>query len=251
AQELGTPVTLPTDAEVAACVAAVDLRATACSAPLALLEAGYVQVGMPFPSLPAPPPGGGEPPPPGPGVGAAQAAQGQVLAVYLDSVQERLRQAAVQAGDDPATVLPAAAAVQAAVASGDPWSAASAPALDALRQGYARYGLRFPEPGPAGAGSAVGAASAQAPAAAVTPTAAGSGAADAQLLESYLDLVLRKLERAAVDQGRDPADLKPAPEDVAAAVRSGRVDSAETTRVLMRLRAAYAELGLAFIEPGG
>lgn len=245
ATELGQQVQLPSDAEVAACVATGDPGSAACAQVQALLQRGYEQVGMPFPAMMVAATGA-SPPTPGapagaPTAGAAGGAEAQVLTVYLDAMQGRLRQAALAAGDDPERVLPSASAVAAAVDSGDPRSPASEQVLSQLRAGYARYGLRFNEPWVGAAGGALSG----------DPGANDSATDQArvQLLASYFDHVLEKLDRAARDKGMDPATLRPSAQDVGAAAATGRADSAESIAVLSQLRGAYVQVGLAFTEP--
>ena len=87
---------------------------------------------------------------------------------------------------------------------------------------------------------------------AAAPSSAGAAApssAERELLQSYLDHMVHRMERAARDQGQEPADFAPAAGDLDAAVASGRVESAETAAVLDTLRASYARLDLTFTEP--
>ena len=167
AADLRREITMPSDAQIAACAATGDLSSAPCVTALELLRQGYTLAGMPFPTLPSPTlpspaqPSSAQPSSAQPSSALPSAAQpssalsappgaggGAILEVYLSSVQGRLREAAIQAGDDPAQVLPSPQSVAGAIRSGDPRSAASAPVIAALRQGYARYGLRFTEPAP-------------------------------------------------------------------------------------------------------
>lgn len=240
ATDLEREIELPTDAALAACVEAGDLGAGACTGPLATLRSGYELVGMPFPTAPALPIGEGEAAPPGEAVASGGSAAGsEVLQVYFDTLQARLRTAAEAAGDDLDGVLPDPTQVAAAVATGDPRSEASGVVLDHLRDQHARYGLRFTEPYVSGEGAAP-----PAPASAV----AGERA-QPELLASYLDHMIRRLERAAEDQHKDAEGMKPSAAAVAAAVATGAVDSAETQAVLATLREGYATLDLEFAEP--
>lgn len=251
ARDMGQDVTLPSEADQQACIATGDLESKACAAILKSMEEGYERFGMPFPSAPdvrvptepGAPPSGGAPPTPGAAPATAAGAGSQVLQVYLDTLQERLRAAAEAAGDSPSAVLPRAEDVAAAVATGDPRSEATSKVLEHLRGQYQHYGLRFTEPYVSGGGSSAAPAPAQAPA------AASSSDADRELLQSYLDHMIQRLERAALDQGKDPSMLKPDSGAVAKAVASGSASSAESQAVLTTLRAAYANLDLAFTEP--
>jgi len=253
ARDHGDDLALPTEPELSACTATGRADSDACEAVLATLRAGYEQYGMPFPSVPEAGAEGGAPSGPG---GAAVATAGggrQVLQLYLDTLQKRLRTAVEAQGGTPDEVLPDPALVAAAVATGDPRSDATAVVLDQLRTQYAAYGLRFTEPYVAGedAPGAGEAATDAAPAAAAGAAAAPGtpSSADQELLQSYLDHMVHRLERAAKDQGKDPTLLLPAASAVDAAVASGAVDSAQTAAVLATLRDSYAQLDLTFTEP--
>ncbi|NOY27934.1 MAG: hypothetical protein GXP62_18880, partial [Oligoflexia bacterium] len=143
----------------------------------------------------------------------------------------------------PKDVLPTPSQVAAAVATGDPRSAASATVVDHLREQYGQYGLRFTEPFVVddGDGAVTQDASAQ----------VGSGSMETQreLLASYFDHMIRRLRRGAEDQDKDAQSLVPPADAVAAAVASGDLNSAETAIVLDDLRSSYKTLDLDFTEP--
>ncbi len=252
AKDHGKEALLPSDEEQQACIASGEVESQPCAAVLAQLKEGYEQYGMPFPAPPdmskAPPiveagPDGGAPG--GAGSTASAGGESEVVRVYLDTLETRLRSAVEAAGDDPDAVLPDPALVEAAVASGDPRSEASGVVLDHLREQFEAYGLRFAEPYVAGGSGTTAPALGGAPA----ETAPSADDAQRELLQSYLDHMIQRLERAATDQGKDPALLKPRAEAVAAAVGSGAVDSPETQAVLATLRTSYKNLDLAFTEP--
>ena len=70
----------------------------------------------------------------------------KVLEAYFEANVQRLELMASKQGLDVSDVLPDVEVIRAAVASGDISSDAAQPALEQLRTGYDRVGLKFREP---------------------------------------------------------------------------------------------------------
>jgi len=69
-----------------------------------------------------------------------------ILRAFFAANVQQLRLAVVEAGESPATALPAKADVALAIASADITSDASTTVLHHLREGFARLGLPFQDP---------------------------------------------------------------------------------------------------------
>jgi hypothetical protein len=84
------------------------------------------------------------------------------------------------------------------------------------------------------------------------PVRTGSDAAPTGgALDAVFASLVTPLERAVADMGGDAAQVLPAEADVAAAVATGRLDSAESKAVLDKLEAGYAAHNMPFPELGG
>lgn len=140
---------LPSDADVARAKASGSLASAESQAVIATLKAAYARFNMPFPELPgagAAPGGGGGPLPDAPRATTTDGGAQDILRAYFTVTISQLRAQAEAKGVDVSGTLPADAAVQAAIASGDIGSAASAAVLADLRAAHARAGLSFREP---------------------------------------------------------------------------------------------------------
>ena len=103
-----------------------------------MLKNGYARMGLDFPE-----PDGTAGASSG---GSADPGEQEVLRAYFEANVQRLKLMAGKQGVEVADVLPDAAVIDAAVASGDISSEAARPALDQLKAGYERVGLEFREP---------------------------------------------------------------------------------------------------------
>lgn len=83
----------------------------------------------------------------GPGTGQ-EAGPDEVVEAYFEVTLRRLENEATAQGLEPNEVIPGPSLIGAAIASGDLRSADAQTAMAALREGYAKVGLEFPEPPP-------------------------------------------------------------------------------------------------------
>lgn len=145
----------------------------------------------------------------------------------LGSVLAPVQQAAAVRGDDLSDILPTAAELAAARAEGGVDGPLAAVVLDKLRVAYARYDMPFPQfaPGPA-----------------------GSGSGDPQAVQAWLEPTVAHLRERLLEEDGDLA-LLPTAEAQAAAIASGRMDSAPTLEVVADLRAVHGQLGIPFTAP--
>ena len=120
--------------------------------------------------------------------------------------------------------------------SGDPW-----PAVDGDGAGDANN-VGAP-PGTDG-DSGVNGAEEGAPA----PKTASSGK-NLVILQTYLNLVARRLEVAAEDSGESASQWLPSKKALTAAAQSGDPDSTEFKAVLEQLKGGYEALGMTFPAP--
>lgn len=191
------------------------------------------------------------PPPPPPGAGDAP---DDPLQAFLDATAEPLERAAREHEADLDKVLPTQAEVDALLAEGSFDSDAGRVVLAKLEEGYRAYNMPFPSlpdqparprrprseaPPPVGASGLPPA-----------PDIGEAGSTAQDVLGAYFTVQRDRIERAARAQGADPSALLPAESDCAAAAATGRLDSDESVALLDQLRAAYAALGLSFVEPG-
>lgn len=151
-----------------------------------------------------------------------------------------LEQAAADRGIDVSAHLPTAAERAAVAAEGTLDSPPGEVVLEKLKAGYQAVGMPFPDipMEPQGA-----------PEEPVEAAAAPGQAVDAKAVETWLQLTVANARKAAEASG---AELTlPSEEAQAAAVASGRFDSAASREVIGPLRDAYGALGIDFPEPGG
>jgi hypothetical protein len=85
--------------------------------------------------------------PPGPASGQ-EAGPDEVVEAYFEVTLRRLETEVTAQGLEPAEVIPGPSLIGAAISSGDLRSADAQTAMAALREGYAKVGLEFPEPPP-------------------------------------------------------------------------------------------------------
>ncbi len=167
---------------------------------------------------------------------SAAPAGGEGVEGFLMATIRPLREAAEDHRIATAGLLPDDAAVAAAVRSDSLSSAETRAVLDTLRTGYARFNMPFPElkipESPSGAPSQ------------------GSDAADGQAIAAWIAPTVARLAEELESKGERDAGLLPTEAEIAAAVESDRLDSAESRWVIDKLKNGYARLDLDFPEPG-
>ncbi|MDG1480095.1 MAG: hypothetical protein P8R54_10925 [Myxococcota bacterium] len=137
---------IPTEAELAAAVASGRMDSEETRWIIDKLKNGYARLDLPFPepgSVSGPGPSSSAP---SSSDSSASNGEQKVLEAYFEANIQRLELMASKQGIDVSGVLPDAEVVRAAVASGDIASDAAQPALEQLRTGYDRVGLKFREP---------------------------------------------------------------------------------------------------------
>lgn len=137
---------IPTEDEVAAAVASGRMDSEETRWIIDKLKNGYARLDLPFPepgSVSAP-----SAPPSAPSSAGSPSSNGEqkVLEAYFKANIQRLELMAGKQGIEVSDVLPDDEVIRAAVASGDISSDAAQPALEQLRTGYDRVGLKFREP---------------------------------------------------------------------------------------------------------
>jgi hypothetical protein len=192
----------------------------------------------------APPPdGGGKGPPPADGGPPPPADAPERVARFLDDTITPLAGAAKDKGVDPATVLPATADVAAAKASGSLSSPQSVAVIAVLESAYKRFNMPFPTiPAPP-----VQSGGARKPEDAARATTTDGGAKD--ILRAYFTTTSARLTRQAAARDVDLSSALPTNADVAAAVASGDIASAQSAAVIETLRAASERLDIPFRDP--